>query len=193
MKFLAFTDMHASRKAYEEIKRKIRKEKPDFVVCAGDFTFFHFHVDKILKALSQLHERVYLIHGNHEDGEEVKRISRKYKNLHFIHEKTEFWNGITFIGWGGGGFARRDGEFEKWSGKLSLKGIKIFVGHAPFFNTKLDNLGGHFGNVSFSSFIKKAKIDIGICGHFHENFGKEDMMGKCRVYNPGPRGKIIEI
>ena len=66
--------------------------------------------------------------------------------------------------------------------------------HAPPHNTKLDKIiDGHCGNKSIRSFITKSKPDIAFSGHIHENNGKEDKIGKTRVINPGPYGKIVIV
>ena len=94
-----------------------------------------------------------------------------------------------------------DREFEKTSktkfnkiiGKNKDKKI-ILVTHAPPYKTNVDRIaGGHCGNKSIRHFIDKNKIDLVVCGHLHENFGKEDKIKKTRIINPGPFGKIVEI
>ena len=70
----------------------------------------------------------------------------------------------------------------------------ILLTHAPPYRTKLDKLGRNYaGNKSFRNFIEKYKIDLHICGHLHENFGKEDKIKNTKIINPGPFGKIVEI
>jgi uncharacterized protein len=202
MKFLAFVDMHGSNKAFHALKKKIINEKPDFIVCAGDFTVFEHAVKSILHAFSKFKLKLFLVHGNHEEEKVVAQVAKHYSNIEFVHSKVIEYNGAVIVGWGGGGFTERDVEFEGWARKIKnrLKQYKkdgkkiIFVSHAPPYKTKLDHLWkGHHGNKSFSRFIKELKIDVAISGHLHENSGKEDSIDKSRVYNPGQTGKIIEL
>ncbi len=93
-----------------------------------------------------------------------------------------------------------DKGFEKTSIKFKKiihanKGKKIIlVTHAPPYKTRLDKLvGGHCGNKSIRYFIERNKIDLLICGHLHENFGKEDKIKRTKIINPGPFGKIVMI
>ena len=94
-----------------------------------------------------------------------------------------------------------DREFEKTANSRFRKLIKsnkdkkiALVTHGPPYRTRLDKLmQGHCGNRSIRNFIEKNKIDLLICGHLHENFGKEDKIRKTRYINPGPFGKIVEI
>ena len=202
MKALAFVDLHGDKKAYVSIKKKIAKEKPDFLICAGDFTIFENNLKKFMYKLSKLNGKLFLVHGNHEEETVVRKLSREYKNINFIHGKVVSHKGMILVGWGGGGFTIRDVKFEVFvkSVKKNLKkyykeGKKIvLVTHAPFYKTNLDFLGdGHHGNKSFTNFIKEFKACVGVCGHFHENSGKEDKIRNCRVYNPGPKGKVITL
>ncbi len=200
MKALAFVDLHGSKKAYSAIKKKIQKEKPDFLICAGDFTIFEEEIERLMLKLSKLDGKIFLVHGNHEEEGMVKDISKKYKNVEFVHSRVVKYKDLIIIGWGGGGFTIRDIEFEAWarSIKKELKKYKekktIFVCHAPPYRTKLDVLSkAHHGNKSFRKFIREFKIDLTFCGHFHENSGKEDLVKGCKVVNPGPKGKVVTV
>jgi len=71
---------------------------------------------------------------------------------------------------------------------------KVLVVHGPPYGTRLDKLGrNHAGNKSIRYFIERNNINYVICGHLHENFGKEDRIKKTNVINPGPFGKIIDL
>ena len=140
-----------------------------------------------------------MVHGNHEDDLTYFRYSKIFKNIVFIHKKHFIENNLLFIGYGGGGFSQKDMEFEHLA-KTKFKDIInqnknkkiIFVTHAPPYGTKADKLGRNYaGNKSFRRFIENYKIDLHICGHLHENFGKEDRIGRTKVINPGPFGKIL--
>lgn len=202
MKCLAFVDLHGSKKKYAELKKKVRKEKPDFLICAGDFTTFEHEVKHHLIELSKMDGYLFLVHGNHEEASVVRRISEQYKKIEFIHGRVVSFHNLILIGWGGGGFTNRDVEFEEGfkAIKKDLKKYKkqgkklILVTHAPFYGTSLDLLYGiHRGNKSFTKFIKEFKVDYAFCGHLHENAELEDKIGTCRVFNPGPGGIIINI
>ena len=197
--FLAFVDTHGKLPA--ELKKKIRKEKPEFVVCAGDFTLFGREMGARLREISRLHKKVFLVHGNHEDKAQTALACRKY-GVRFIHKKIVELGKIALIGYGGGGFAQRYLELEAWTKEirkrakeLKKKGKKIVVvAHAPFYKTALDRIyGSHMGSKSLRGLIVAVRADFAVCGHFHENAGKEDRIWGCAVMNPGPKGKIFEI
>jgi len=198
MKCLAFVDLHGSTKAYEKVK--IKAKKSDFIVCAGDFTVFETDIKKWMKKFSELEGKVFLVHGNHEDERICKQLAKNYSTIEFVHGKIIEYHSLVIVGWGGGGFSQKDFEFELWVKDHSKElkkhaGKKIlFITHAPFYKTALDLIGDqHAGNKSFRKFILDYNVDLAICGHFHENAGKQDTIKKCTVYNPGPHGKIIHV
>ena len=201
MKLLAFTDIHGSLTALRRIGQKVKLQNPDLLVCAGDISIFEHGIAGIFRRLNKLGKKIIIVHGNHEDDSTYSKYSRIFKNIIFIHKKHFIENNVLFLGYGGGGFSQRDKEFEKLAATAFKKLIQnnkdnkiILVTHAPPYKTKLDKLGRDYaGNKSFRDFIEKYKIDLHICGHLHENFGKEDTIKKSRVINPGPFGKMVML
>jgi len=200
MKLLAFTDLHLSDIALKKIKAKIKKNKPDLLVCAGDVSIFEEGLDIILNKLNNLKKKIILVNGNHESDRVMKKLCSKYKNLIFIHKKHYKYDNYIFLGYGGSGFALIEPGFyntgEKFNKIVKKNKDKkiIFVTHAPPYKTRIDLIvDNHCGNKTFRNFIVKNKIDLHICGHLHENFNKKDHIKKTEVINPGPYGKIIKI
>lgn len=200
MKLLAFTDTHGSLLALRRIEQKTKAQNPDLLVCAGDISIFEHGIVGIIRRLNKSNKKIIIVHGNHEDDSTFKKLAKLFKNIIFIHKTHFICNNSLFLGYGGGGFSIVDREFEKISAKFKkiIKQNKdkkiILVTHAPPYKTRLDRLvEGHCGNKSIRHFVEKNKVDLLICGHLHENFGKEDKIGKTKVINPGPFGKIVEI
>ena len=187
--------------ALKRIEHKAKTQKPDLMVCAGDISIFEHGVMGIMRKLSRLGRTVVIVHGNHEDESTFRKCSKLLKNIIFVHKSHFIADNILFLGYGGDGFSVVDREFERIAKAKFKKIIKdskgkkiILVTHAPPYKTKLDKLvQGHCGNKSIRHFVEKGKIDLLVCGHLHENFGKEDRIGKTKVINPGPYGKIVEI
>jgi len=200
MKLLAFTDMHLSSVAYKKIKSKVKKQNPDLIICAGDVSIFEQGLDFILNKLNKLKKKILIINGNHETSSVMKKLCSKYDNLIFIHKKYYKQNNHIFFGYGGSGFALIEPGFYK-TGEKFQKIIRrnkdkkiVFITHAPPYKTKADLIvGSHCGNKTFRNFIVRNKIDLHICGHLHENFGKKDEIKKTKIINPGHYGKIIKI
>lgn len=197
MKILACVDMHGSKRAFKELKKKAKKA--DIVVCCGDITIFGIEQEKIVKEFDKLGKEVLMLHGNHELDRELREDCKKTKNVKFMHRALLRKNGIVFLGLGGGGFALKDKKFEKWS-KVVEKKIKkgekvVLMLHGPPYGTKVDELtkGTYCGNKSYTVWIKRKQPKLVVCGHIHENFGRIDKIGKSLVVNPGPFGRIIKV
>lgn len=201
MKLLAFVDLHGSHSAIGKIKEKAKKA--DMVICAGDISIFENNLDRLLNELNKLKKPVLIIHGNHEDENDLKKLCVLFENISYIHEKSFVKENCLFLGYGGGGFSMVDKHFNKISKKFE-KSIKKFrkdingkvtlITHAPPYKTKLDKIMKEpCGNKDIKNFILKVKPDLVITGHLHENSGKEDKIGKTLLINPGPTGKILTI
>ena len=198
MKFLAFADTHLNEKA---VKKIIQKSKNvDFLICAGDVSWMGQGLKEILKDLSKnIKKEIYIIHGNHESPSEIKNSIKGLKNIHFMHKKILQIANYQIFFWGGGGFNLRDKKFEeatkRFQAQLNQDEEVILVTHGPPYNTDLDELewAGHVGSKSIREFIKKIKPLIHICGHLHENTGKQQVLFKrTLIINPEENGNIIE-
>lgn len=198
MKILIFADMHGSLTALKKIKEK--SKECEVIICAGDLSVFEKNLDFFVDELSKTRKDVIIIQGNHENEENMISICKRHENVHFIHKDKKNIRNFLFLGYGGGGFAIKDEEFEevqkdmeKWI-RAHKNGKIILVSHGPPFGTKLDALGRrHVGNISLREFIVKNRVDLLVCGHLHENKGKIDCIKDTRIINPGPYGKIIEF
>ena len=112
MKVFVFTDTHGSKKALKIIREKIKKSKPDMIICLGDFTIFGHDQKKILTSFDKFNKEMLLIHGNHEDPIEVMQDCDTLKNVNFIDATVKRIGKIVFVAWGGGGFSLTDSEFK---------------------------------------------------------------------------------
>ena len=197
MDILAFVDMHGNDKALKEIKDKAKKA--DIIVCAGDISIFENNLDLLLAELNALNKQVLIIPGNHEDSADLNQLTKINKNIVNIHKKSFIKDDYLFLGYGGAGFSINDSEFSALSKKFEKEAKKhdgriILVTHAPPYKTKIDEImKDPCGNKSIKSFIVKVEPDLAISGHLHETAGKEDKVGKTKVINPGPYGKIISL
>ena len=201
-KILAFSDTHGSKQALRKIKHLSKLKQPDIIACAGDITVFETGFISILSDINRINKKVLIVHGNHESSSSFKKIKSRFNNIQYIHEKSFSFRNILFVGYGGGGFDCADEPLKKIYKKLKdmintarKNGIKvIFITHGPPYKTKLDNIRGeHSGSKTLRKFIEDTSPDIVICGHIHENFGKEDFIHKTRIINPGHYGKIIVV
>lgn len=210
MKILAFVDLHSKHGSPEyvthkkllnyikKLRQRAKKEKPDVVICAGDASLFENHLEEIMHKISKIGDKILVIPGNHETDSSMRKICAKHDSLIYINKKAKKIGKYTFVGFSGEGFLKQDKEFEKFAKKIKpkIKGKKVvLVTHAPPYKTKLDKIGKEYcGNKSITNFIKTSKnILLEICGHIHENAGKQDKINNTKIINPGPLGKIIKI
>ncbi len=195
MDILAFVDTHGFGKELNNVIK--RSKEADILVCAGDITWFGKDLDKLLKKLSKIDKIILMIPGNHEEGEGLAKLCKKYKNIRYVHRKSFRLGKKVFFCWGGGGFSRRDVMFEKgmkeFKKTLRKDDEVILVTHGPPYKTKLDDLGDHVGNRSYNKAIKILKPVLYICGHLHETFKVQQVIDKTFVINPGPDGEILEV
>ena len=195
MKILCFVDLHGNKKGLDKIIEK--GKKADVIVCAGDFTIFSNAQELILSKLNKIGKPVLLIHGNHEDDDELRKDCKKFKNCKFIHRSAFRYDEVLFLGWGGGGFSFVDRGFEKnikrFRNMIKKDDKVVLVTHAPPYKTKIDEIGGeHAGCKSIRKFIEKVKPVLAVSGHLHECTG-EDYIGKTKVINPGYKGKMVVL
>ena len=198
MKLLIYTDTHGSPSALKKVADLAKKHKPEVAVCAGDMSIFSQNLDEILHKMNAMGVLTLVIHGNHESAEELRMLCTGYKNLMFIHKKAVMVKDVLFIGYGGGGFSLTDDVFRKFAANAMKRKGKaravVLVTHAPPYDTNLDNIMDEpCGNKDIRHFIVDAKPDLAIAGHLHENNTAEDKLGKTRLINPGPNGKIVNV
>ncbi len=203
MKILAFTDLHASVTEYKKIQAKIKKDKPDYIFCLGDFTVFEQNIEAVIRKISELKKPVYIIHGNHETDVIVKKLCKRHSNIKFIHRQIIKLGDYTVIAHGGGGFYGQgkiagDKDFDRFvaENKKKLKGKLILLTHAPPGYTQLDYLDwldDHVGCASYGAFIKKYKPILSLSGHLHENFRVKQKKDKTIICNPGPEGMVFTL
>lgn len=198
MKALIFVDMHGSLDALEKIKEK--GKNVDMIICAGDISIFEADLDYLVMELSKIGKDIIMVHGNHEDEKNLRKVCDRYDNIHFLHKEKKKVGDVLFIGYGGGGFSFDDPELEEASSKMEKwikkhdRGKVVVVVHGPPYGTTVDKLKrGHVGNISLREFIVKNKLDVVVCGHLHGNAGKKDKIEGTDIINPGPEGQIIEI
>ena len=205
MKIFAFTDFHGDKKIISKILKRAKKENPDILVCAGDFTVFGKNLDKIMSKFL-IGKPFVFIPGNHEDNEKSLYIFAKKPEALLVHQTGIVVKGVVFVGSGGGIFGKTEPTLEiskkllatkiKNFKKNHPKGKVVFLTHRPAYGTKCDfmtDIKEYVGAINITDFIKKNPIDLHICGHIHECFNTRDKIGKTITINPGPEGKIINI
>jgi uncharacterized protein len=193
MRILAFTDVHANERVLQELAK--RSQQADVLLCAGDMSVFGDDLLSVLEQMNSWNKPIYFVHGNHEDEDIFADVEKHFSNLRFVHGKEVEHDGITILGWGGGGFAREDPQLERFAKKLKPKASRVMIFHGPPHGTSLDYKEGYdyTGCKTRRAVIERLQPFLAIAGHIHENFGKHEKIGKSIVMNPGPLGKFINL
>jgi hypothetical protein len=198
MKILAFTDMHGDLRALARIKLTAIKEKPDLIICTGDISIFGAQLNMMLSQINKTGIQTIIIPGNHETEHEIREEIKGFEHIKEVHKREFRKDNYLIIGYGEGGFAIKDPEFDKFAKEIK-KRIQpadkvILLTHQPPYGTKVDKIGTYYtGNKSITKFIKETQPILAISGHIHENEGKKDKIGKTLILNPGYKGMIIEV
>ncbi len=197
MKFLVFSDTHGDSKLVDAVEKRAKDDDIDFVIIPGDFTNFSQSIKAILKRFNKFGKKIYLLPGNHEEGEEYSKTIKKHDNLIDLNKTHMEMEGYVFLGYGGDGFSLEDKEFRKlartWYGNFKKKKV-VLVTHGPPNNTKLDLVGKrHVGNKDYRKFIERIKPKLAICGHIHDTAGVVDKLGETKLINPCWEGMVIEL
>jgi Icc-related predicted phosphoesterase len=201
MKALVFTDTHHHMPSIKKIAEKIKDENPDILLCCGDFTIFMNGYENFLDWLNNFNIPCYLIHGNHEDEDEIKQTCEKLKNIFFIHKKIVSHNNLIIMGYGGDGFSIEDPKFkvvakkfEKEFNNNNNNKVKILLLHQPPYKSGIDFIYNDYaGNKTTKDFILKNKIKYVFAGHLHENSGLSFDKKGIKYINPGPEGMIFKF
>ena len=203
MKILAFGDIHEHIERIAEIK-----EIPHAicVIITGDLTNVGgiARVKRVIDFVRQFNPVVFAQAGNFDRPEVETYLVETGISLHgngFVKDH------IGLFGIGGSNktpFGTPNELDEDEMASLILRGFqkvkasskKIFISHAPPFNTAVDIVtsGQHVGSRAVRTFIENYQPEICITGHIHEARG-EDRIGSTVILNPGPiqNGGYVEI
>jgi len=198
MKILTFSDLHGSLKLIKKIAVTAKKEGVDYIICAGDLTVFGDSMQMLVDKIDEIGFPVIMLHGNHEDCNELRKACQGKTNIKFMHKQVLKVGDYVILAYGGGGFSMRDVEFERWT-KDVMRSIGkdkkiILVTHAPPYATKLDIiLEESVGNKSIKEFIQRVQPKLAISGHLHEHAYETEKVGETLIVNAGPGGSLLEV
>jgi len=193
VRIFAFSDFHGEHELFPEITR--RAKEADIVICAGDLTWFEEDVQELLSFLNSWNKPVLMIHGNHEGKKMLKKACEHFQNITFCHGKAIEFAGVTFLAWGGGGFARIEPELafltKEWE---SSKNPRFLITHAPPRDTALDIVDHrHVGCQTVNECILKLKPVVAVSGHIHDSAEAEEYIDTSHCVNLGPWGRTFEL
>lgn len=190
MKILAFSDLHQARARAADIVAASREA--DLVIGAGDFGNMRRGLAEAMEMLAGIEAAFVVVPGNNESLDELKAAAPD--GVHVLHGNAVEIDGKRIFGIGGGIPVT---PFGSWSWDLTeaeaealledLDGADILVTHSPPKGVAdVTSTGLSVGSAAVHAAIERAQPGLVFCGHIHDCWGQEGMIGQSRVINLGP-------
>jgi uncharacterized protein len=195
VRLLAFSDVHRDDRRARKLADMAAEA--DVVVAAGDFADLHIGLDKLIDMLVVIESPTILVPGNNETEEALREACQGWKAATVLHGEGTTIEGVDFYGLGGGipttpwdwSFDLTEDEAEAKLAAAPHGGVLVL--HSP----PKGHLDGprELGSEAILRAIEEKQPAVTICGHVHEDAGKEDRIGPTRLYNAGPEGTFIDV
>jgi Icc-related predicted phosphoesterase len=195
VRLLAFSDIHRDDRRARRLADMAAEA--DVVVAAGDFADLHIGLDKLIDMLVVIETPTILVPGNNETEEALREACQGWKAATVLHGEGTTIGGVDFYGLGGGipttpwdwSFDLSEDEAEAKLAAAPHGGVLVL--HSP----PKGHLDGprELGSEAILRAIEEKQPAVAICGHVHEDAGKEDRIGPTRLYNAGPEGTFIDV
>ncbi len=197
MKILAFSDLHLARARAEEIVAASRVA--DLVVGAGDFANMRKGVSEAMGLLAGVETPLVMVPGNNESLDELKMAAPE--DAFVLHGDTIAIDGVTLFGIGGGVPVT---PFGAWSWDLTeaeaaellenADGADVIVSHSPPKGiADRTSTGLSVGSTAVWDAAERVQPKLLLCGHIHDCWGEEGLIGETRVKNLGPTVNWFEV
>lgn len=197
MKLLVFSDIHSDARALE----RLMAIDADYYFCAGDLVNFSRGLDAMGEILRKRADRVYVIPGNHESGQQIVDLCARF-GLHNFHGGRIEIDGFHVVGLGYSNPTPFDtpGEYseEELESRLhAFDGLKpmIAICHVPPYGTMLDRITNlrHAGSTAMRAFLQREQPRYFFCGHIHEAAGAQEKLGETSALNVGKKGYLLDL
>lgn len=194
---LAFSDLHHGRGPAAALVAA--SAQADLIIGAGDFCNMRTGLPQALGLLSELKAPVVAVPGNAESAEELRAAAPDH--WHVLHGQEVRVAGLTLFGLGYGvpvtpfGAWSCDLDEESAAGLLApCMQADILVTHAPPKGVAdVTSNGLSVGSTAIHAAITRVQPRLALCGHIHDSWGAEGMIGAARVVNLGPTVHWFEL
>jgi uncharacterized protein len=197
LKLLAFSDLHTD---LEQAQRLVeRSESADVVVGVGDFASVHTGLEETIGALRDIERPVVLIPGNNETEDALRAACGGWGSAHVLHGEATTIDGLAIFGLGAGvPVTPWDWSFDLTENEAARMLERCPVGcalavHSPPQGHVDVSRGRHLGSESVLRAIEAKEPLVALCGHIHEQWGRESRIGSTRVINLGPAGATLDL
>ena len=197
MRILAFSDLHHSRRHAARIVAA--SAEADLVIGAGDFCNMRTGLSDAMAMLDGIAAPVVVVPGNAESVAELQAAA--LPGMHVLHGGSVTLSGLQLFGLG---YAVPPTPFGGWSCDLdeaAAEGLlaagdaaDILVVHSPPKGVAdVTSAGMSVGSRAIRAAIERVQPRLAVCGHIHDSWGQEGMIGPTRVVNLGPSPRWFDI
>jgi Icc-related predicted phosphoesterase len=197
VRLLAFSDLHTDVAQAGHLVEL--SADADVVVGVGDFASVHEGLPETMGVLREIEGPVILVPGNNETEDALRQACRGWDSATVLHGSGAEIDGVDFFGLGAGvPVTPWDWSFDltedEAAGMLEPcpDGAVLAVHSPPRGHVDMSN-GRHLGSESVLRAIEAKRPQIALCGHIHEQWGRESVVGTTPVLNLGPAGSRLEV
>ncbi|MDQ3934966.1 MAG: metallophosphoesterase family protein [Actinomycetota bacterium] len=194
MRLLCFSDVHRDKRQAQRLADMAADA--DVVIAAGDFASAHRGIGDVIDMLVVVETPTVLVPGNNETEEALREACGGWKAATVLHGGSCEIGGRTFFGLGAGvpatpwdwSFDLTEDEAEERLAACPSGAVLVL--HSPP-KGHLDGWG--LGSEAILRAIERVEPPLAVCGHIHQDGGKEERIGPTLLLNAGPEGRFVEI
>jgi len=197
MKILAFSDLHLSARHAADLVAA--SGSADLVIGAGDFCNHRKGLAQAMTMLKGITAPMIVVPGNAESDGELRRAAAT--GMTVLHGRETTVNGLNMFGLGYGVPVT---PFGDWSCDLTeaeaetllntSEKADILITHSPPKGmADVTSQGVSVGSVAIRAAIERLQPKLALCGHIHDSWGTEGLIGTTRVVNLGPTPNWFEV
>ena len=170
------------------------------VIAAGDFASVHEGLQETIDALKPISAPTVLVPGNNETENALRAACEGWDGATVLHGQGTEIDGTQFYGLGAGvPITPWDWSFDLDDEQAAerLAGCPedaVLVVHSPpQGHCDTSSAGDHLGSQAILEAIEEKRPKLAVCGHIHEAWGAEEVVGPTTVINLGPSGRLIDV
>jgi Icc-related predicted phosphoesterase len=194
VRLLCFSDVHRDKRQAQRLADMAAEA--DVVIAAGDFASVHRGVEDVIDMLVVVETPTVLVPGNNETDDALRAACEGWKAATVLHGQSAEIGGATFFGLGAGipttpwpwSFDLSEDEAEEMLAGCPSGAVMVL--HSPP-KGHLDGRG--FGSEAILRAIQRVEPPLAVCGHVHEDGGREERIGSTLLVNAGPEGRFVDL
>jgi Icc-related predicted phosphoesterase len=197
MKILTFSDLHGSAKHAAALVAA--SGEADLVIGAGDFCNMRQGLDEAMALLTGITAPFVIVPGNAESYDELRAAVPA--TVEVLHGTATTIDGLRLFGLGG---AVPETPFGDWSWDISedqatgllntCDDTDILIFHSPPKGVvDSTSAGQSVGSVAIYAAIERIQPRLALCGHIHDSWRQDGLIGTTKVHNLGPFVRWFEV